>query len=141
MFFSCLGDIDEAKDRLGHTVTVSISNVSIHGFPATGKTSVVRLAMGLPFKDQGSTGVAEPPSGSLISGDRTDDGEWKEFTAKGMLEALYKSVKKQAKPVGNLGTAEVKHGDEPTSPPPSTYSSSDFFAFFSSSFSTSFFFA
>ena len=114
MSFS-LGDIDEAKNRLDHYVTVEISNVSIHGFPATGKTSVIRLAMGLgllPDEDQDSTGVAEPPSGSIIFGDRTDDAEWKEFTAKGMLEALYKSVKIQAKPVV---TAEVKHRAQPTS--------------------------
>ena len=162
MSFS-LGDIDEAKDKLGHMVKVSISNVSIHGFPATGKTSVIRLVKGLSpppkkdqiskqrrregeaekdriskqrrregeaekdqiskqrrregeaEKDQISTGVAEPPSSSIIVGDSTDGGEWETFTSKGMLEALYGSVKSQALLVGNFGTVDVKHRAQPTS--------------------------
>ena len=49
-------------DKMGHNVSLSISNVSIHGFPATGKTSVIRLAMGQPADPHhNSTGVAEPP--------------------------------------------------------------------------------
>ena len=69
--------------------------------------------MGLPFvKNHHSTGVAEPPSCSIIvQSDSTEDGEWEEFTPKEMLETLYRSVKSRAE---NLGTAEVKHGAQPT---------------------------
>ena len=46
--FSATVSDDEAMDKLGYNVTVSITNVTTQGPPATGKTSVIDLAMGRP---------------------------------------------------------------------------------------------
>ena len=93
-------------DKLGYNVTVSISNVTTHGHPATGKTSVIDLAMGRPpAVDRHSTGVAEPPSCSIIVGDdSSEDVEWEELTPDriawhGLWDRYYKAL---AEPVDHL---------------------------------------
>ena len=81
---------DEAMDKLGYNVTVEISNVTTQGPPATGKTSVIDLAMGRPpAVERHSTGVAEPPSCSIIVGDdSSEDVEWEELTPDRMLDMV-----------------------------------------------------
>ena len=97
---------DEAMDKLGYNVTVSISNVTTQGPPATGKTSVIDLAMGRPpAVDRHSTGVAEPPSCSIIVGDdSSEDVEWEELTPDRMLDMVCGTIEALAKPVHHLGT-------------------------------------
>ena len=87
-------DIDEARDKLGHNVTISISNVTIHGHPATGKTSVINLAMGRPPPvNHHSTGVAEPPSCSIIVGDvSSEDAKWEDFDSGKMFEMVCETI-------------------------------------------------
>ena len=105
---------DEAMDKLGYNVAVSISNITLQGPPATGKTSVIDLAMGRPpAVEHHSTGVAEPPSCSVIVGDdSSEDVEWEELTPDKMLgmvcgtiDALAKPVDKQLKPAIQKHTA------------------------------------
>ena len=97
---------DEAMDKLGYNVTVSISNVTTQGPPATGKTSVIDLAMGRPpAVDRHSTGVAEPPSCSIIVGDdSSEDVEWEELTPDRMLDMVCETIEALAEPVDHLGT-------------------------------------
>ena len=111
-------DIDEASDKLGYNITVSISNVTTQGPPATGKTSIIDLAMGRPpAVDRHSTGVAEPPSCSIIVGDDSSDNvEWEELTPDRMLdmvcetiEALAKSVDEHLEPAVQHKTVVVQH--------------------------------
>ena len=92
---------DEAMDMLGYNVTVSISNVTIHGLPDTGKTSVIDLTMGRPpAEDRHSTGFAEPPSCSIIAaGDgSSEDGEWEMLPAEKMRDVLCKTMEKFSNP-------------------------------------------
>ena len=93
-------------DKLGYSVTVSISNVTTQGLPATGKTSVIDLAMGRPpAVDRHSTGVAEPPSCSIIVGDdSSEDVEWEELTPDRMLDMVCETIEALAEPVDHLGT-------------------------------------
>ena len=95
-------------DKLGYNVTVSISNVTTQGPPATGKTSVIDLAMGRPpAVDRHSTGVAEPPSCSIIVGDNSsEDVEWEELTPDRMLDMVCETIEALAEPVGHLGTEQ-----------------------------------
>ena len=107
-------------DKMGHNVEVRISNVSIHGFPATGKTSVIRLAMGQPpVLHHDSTGVAEPPSCSIIVGDNV---KWEELTPERMLDMVCKTIEDLPEPVAtNLvepiatKSTVLQHEVEPTS--------------------------
>ena len=89
-FLSAAVSSDEAMDKLGYNVTVEISNVTTQGPPATGKTSVIDLAMGRPpAVERHSTGVAEPPSCSIIVGDdSSEDVEWEELTPDRMLDMV-----------------------------------------------------
>ena len=93
-------------DKLGYNVTVSISNITTQGPPATGKTSVIDLAMGRPpAVDHHSTGVAEPPSCSIIVGDdSSEDVEWEELTPDRMLDMVCETIEALAEPVDHLGT-------------------------------------
>ena len=93
-------------DKLGYNVTVSISNVTTQGPPATGKTSVIDLAMGRPpAVDRHSTGIAEPPSCSIIIGDdSSEDVEWEELTPDRMLDMVCETIDALAEPVDHLGT-------------------------------------
>ena len=97
---------DEAMDKLGYNVTVSITNVTTQGPPATGKTSVIDLAMGRPPVDRHSTGVAEPPSCSIVVGnDSSEDVEWEELTPDKMLDMVCETIEALAEPVNeHLGT-------------------------------------
>ena len=116
-------DIDEAMDKLGRNVTVKISNVTIHGHPATGKTSVINLAMDRPpALNHHSTGVAEPPLCSIIVGDGSSkDVEWEELTpgrmSKMVCETMF-NAPAEPKPViidyVSTEPAVLQHKTEPT---------------------------
>ena len=95
-------------DKLGYNVTVSISNVTTQGPPATGKTSVIDLAMGRPpAVERHSTGVAETPSCSIIVGDdSSEDVEWEELTPDRMFDMVCETIEALAKPVDHLGTEQ-----------------------------------
>ena len=120
-------NIDKARDKLSYNVTVSITNVTLQGAPATGKTSVIDLAMGRPpAVDRQSTGVAEPPCCSIIVS--PEDVEWKELTPDRMLDTLCKTIENLlAQPVDDH-TVQHEAGAIPTSSSPRrspTTSSSD----------------
>ena len=52
-------DCNDAMDTLGLNVTMSIINVGAQGYPGTGKTSLLNLAMGKDLADiQGSVQAA-----------------------------------------------------------------------------------
>ena len=104
----CTVTSDEAMDKLGYNVTVSISNVTTQGPPATGKTSVIDLAMGRPpAVERHSTGVAEPPSCSIIVGDDSSENvEWEELTPDRMLDMVCETIEALAKPVDHLVTEQ-----------------------------------
>ena len=95
-------------DKLGYNVTVSISNVTTQGPPATGKTSVIDLAMGRPpAVYRHSTGIAEPPSCFIVVGDDgSEDVEWEELTPDRMLDMVCETIKALAKPIDHLGTEQ-----------------------------------
>ena len=108
----CTVSSDEAMDKLGYNVTVSISNVTLQGPPATGKTSVIGLAMGRPpAVDHHSTGVPEPPSCSIIVGDdSSEDVEWEELTPDRMLDMVCKTIEALVEPVDeHLKPAVLQH--------------------------------
>ena len=99
-------------DKLGYNVTVEISNVTTQGPPATGKTSVIDLAMGRPpAMEHHSTGVAEPPSCSIIVGDdSSEDVEWEELTPDRMLDMVCETIEALAKPVDHLAISTEQRG-------------------------------
>ena len=60
-------DRNDAMDALGLNVTMSIVNVRAQGYPGTGKTSLLDLAMGKDLADtRTSTGCFDPPSRYLM---------------------------------------------------------------------------
>ena len=79
---------------MGYNVTVDISTVTMQGPPATGKTSVIDLAMGRPpAMERHSTGIAEPPSCSIIVGDdNSEDVEWEELSPDRMLDMVCETI-------------------------------------------------
>ena len=113
-------------DKLGNNVKVRISNVSIHGFPATGKTSTIRLAMGQPpVLHHHSTAVAEPPKCSIIVGDGGSvDVKWEELTPEKMFDMVCTSIEAVTEPVATKPTHEVERTSDVRSSPISSTSSS-----------------
>ena len=58
-----------------------------------------------PAVDRHSTGVAEPPSCSIIVGDdSSEDVEWEELTPDRMLDMVCETIEALAEPVDHLGT-------------------------------------
>ena len=97
---------------MGHNVEVRISNVSIHGFPATGKTSVIRLAMGeSPVLHHDSTAAAEPPTCSVIVGDNV---KWEKLTPERMFDIVCMTIEPVAEPAATKATV-LQQEAEPTS--------------------------
>ena len=100
---------------MGYNVTVNISTVTMQGPPATGKTSVIDLAMGRPpAVERHSTGIAEPPSCSIIVGDdSSEDVEWEELSPDRMLDMVCETIEALAKSDDHLEPAH-----ETSSAPP-----------------------
>ena len=55
---------------------LKITNIGVHGYPGTGKTSVLDLAMGKPPADtRTSTDCIEPPDRYMMTGSEDSSGE------------------------------------------------------------------
>ena len=72
---------DDAKASLGVTVTMNITNIGTQGYPGTGKTSILDLAMGKePAPQRNSTGCVDPPSRYMLVGEDSAEDEWENIT-------------------------------------------------------------
>ena len=99
MFISLVSDLvdpDDARSSLGVTVTMNITNIGTHGYPGTGKTSILDLAMGKePAHERNSTGCVDPPSRyMLIDNEDPTQLEWENVTTERMFEMVCGAVKK-----------------------------------------------
>ena len=85
-----------AKASLGVTVTMNITNIGTQGYPGTGKTSILDLAMGKePAPQRNSTGCIDPPSRyMLINSEGGAQVEWENVTTDKMFEMVCGAVKK-----------------------------------------------
>ena len=85
-----------AKASLGVTVTMNITNIGTQGYPGTGKTSILDLAMGKEAAPQrNSTGCIDPPSRyMLINSEGGAQLEWENVTTDKMFEMVCGAVKK-----------------------------------------------
>ena len=95
MYFSNL-DPDDAMDSLDSNVIMNITNIGTQGFPGTGKTSLLHLAMGKKVSStRNSTGLADPPSMYLaIKNKGSTREEWEIVTIEKMSEMLCGAMKK-----------------------------------------------
>ena len=99
MFISLVSDLvdpDDARSSLGATVTMNITNIGTQGYPGTGKTSILDLAMGKePAHERNSTGCVDPPSRyMLIDNEDPTQLEWENVTTERMFEMVCGAVKK-----------------------------------------------
>ena len=101
-----------AKASLGVTVTMNITNIGTQGYPGTGKTSILDLAMGKEAAPQrNSTGCIDPPSRyMLINSEGGAQVEWENVTTDKMFEMVCGAVKKtiEERPLDNV------RSDKPT---------------------------
>ena len=101
-----------AKASLGVTVTMNITNIGTQGYPGTGKTSILDLAMGKePAPQRNSTGCIDPPSRyMLINSEGGAQVEWENVTTDKMFEMVCGAVKKtiEERPL------DTTHSDKPT---------------------------
>ena len=101
-----------AKASLGVTVTMNITNIGTQGYPGTGKTSILDLAMGKEAAPQrNSTGCIDPPSRyMLINSEGGAQVEWENVTTDKMFEMVCGAVKKtiEERPL------DKAHSDKPT---------------------------
>ena len=84
-------------DSLGLNVTMSITNIGAQGYPGTGKTSLLDLAMGKdPAPTRNSTGCVDPPSYYLVVKSEGSDGsvKWDHVTTEKMFDMVCEAVKK-----------------------------------------------
>ena len=95
MYFSNL-DPDDAMDSLESHVIMNITNIGTQGYPGTGKTSLLDLAMGKPAAlTRNSTGFADPPSMCLAIKNKDSTGAvWENVTTEKMSEMLCGAMKK-----------------------------------------------
>ena len=102
-----------AKASLGVTVTMNITNIGTQGYPGTGKTSILDLAMGKePAPQRNSTGCIDPPSRyMLINSEGGAQVEWENVTTDKMFEMVCGAVKKtiEERPL------DTAHSDKPSS--------------------------
>ena len=104
---------DDAKASLGVTVTMNITNIGTQGYPGTGKTSILDLAMGKePAPQRNSTGCVDPPSRYMLVGEDSAEDEWENITTDKMFDMVCGAVKKtiEETPVQSL------HPDNPAVP-------------------------
>ena len=99
MFISLVSDLvdpDDARSSLGITVIMNIINIGTQGYPGTGKTSTLDLAMGKePAHERNSTGCVDPPSRyMLIDNEDSTQLEWENVTTERMFEMVCGAVKK-----------------------------------------------
>ena len=103
-----------AKASLGVTVTMNITNIGTQGYPGTGKTSILDLAMGKdPAPQRNSTGCIDPPSRyMLINSEGGAQVEWENVTTDKMFQMVCGAVKKtiEESPLDKA----LLHSDKPT---------------------------
>ena len=87
---------DDAMDSLGLNVTMSITNIGAQGYPGTGKTSLLDLAMGKdPAPTRNSTGCVDPPSYYLVvKSEGSDRVKWDNVTTEKLFDMVCEAVKK-----------------------------------------------
>ena len=105
-----------AKASLGVTVTMNITNIGTQGYPGTGKTSILDLAMGKePAPQRNSTDCIDPPSRYMLINSEADSSatqvEWENVTTDKMFEMVCGAVKKTIEEIP-LDKALV-HSDKP----------------------------
>ena len=105
-----------AKASLGVTVTMNITNIGTQGYPGTGKTSILDLAMGKePAPQRNSTDCIDPPSRYMLINSEDCSAaqiEWENVTTDKMFEMVCGAVKKTIEE-SPLDTARL-HSDKPT---------------------------
>ena len=81
---------------LGLNITMSIINVGAQGYPGTGKTSLLDLAMGKdPAGYRNSIGGIDPPSRYLMVKSLSSEGvKWDHVTSEKMFDMVCDAVKK-----------------------------------------------
>ena len=89
-------DPNTAMNLLGLKVSMYITNIGAHGYPGTGKTSLLDLAMGKePALTRNSTGFVDPPSRYLVVKSEDSDGvKWEHVTTDKMTEMVCGAMKK-----------------------------------------------
>ena len=91
---------------------MNITNIGTQGYPGTGKTSILDLAMGKePATQRNSTGCIDPPSRyMLINSEGGAQLEWENVTTDKMFEMVCGAVKKtiEDRPLDKV------HSDKPT---------------------------
>ena len=107
---------DDAKASLGVTVTMNITNIGTQGYPGTGKTSILDLAMGKkPAPQRTSTDCIDPPSRYMLINSEDCSAaqvEWENVTTNKMFKMVCEAVKKTIEE-SSLDKA-VLHSDKPT---------------------------
>ena len=106
------------------TVTMRIIKIEAQGFPGTGKTSLLNLAMGKnPASIRNSTGFVEPPSRFMMS--ETSEGKWEELSTDMILEMISEEVKKviKSQDLESLTENEQVTCEEKATPPAENSSS------------------
>ena len=105
---------DDVMTSLGVTVTMNITNIGAQGYPGTGKTSILDLAMGKePALQRNSTACIDPPSRYIMVSSEADSSavEWENVTTDKMFEMVCGAVKKNIEE-SPLDKALV-HSDKP----------------------------
>ena len=89
-------DHSDAMDSLGTNVIMSITNLATRGYPGTGKTSLLDLAMGKPVAPtRKSTEFVDPPSRYLVNkSEQSAVMVWDHVTTEKMFEMLCSASKK-----------------------------------------------
>ena len=97
---------------------MNITNIGTQGYPGTGKTSILDLAMGKELAPQrNSTGCIDPPSRYMLINSEADSSavEWENVTTDKMFEMVCGAVKKTIEE--NLLDKPLLHSDKPAALP------------------------
>ena len=89
-------DRSDAMDALGTNVIMNITNIGTQGYPGTGKTSLLDLAMGKPAAlTRNSTGCVDPPCRYLVTkSEQSAAVVWDHVTTEKMFDMLCSASKK-----------------------------------------------
>ena len=115
-------DPETVKESIKVTVTMRIIKIEAQGYPGTGKTSLLNLAMGEdPASTRDSTDFVEPPSRYMVS--ETSGGKWEKLTTDKILEGISTEMKRVNKFQDMEASMEYEQSiveDETTPPTVST---------------------
>ena len=119
-----LVDSETVMESIKVTVTMHIIKIEAQGYPGTGKTSLLDLAMGKnPAPTRNSTGFVEPPSRYMVS--EISKGKWEELSTDMILEMISEEVKKviKSQDLESLTENEQVTCEEKATPPAENSSS------------------